>query len=138
MSAPRRVRLRHGLTVAYAEWGSPSGEPAVLLHGYADSHRFFEPLVEHLSVEHRVLAFSERGHGDSDKPLDGYDLATLADDVVAFLDELRLDRAVLVGHSSGGLVAQQATVAHPERVAGLVLVGAPADLRGIEVPFADV
>ena len=106
----RRVRLPDGLGVAYDEWGSPTGEPVVLLHGYADSHRFFEPLVEHLSSRLRVLAPTQRGHGDSDKPVEGYDLATLAADVVSFLDAMAVDSAVLVGHSSGGLVAQQAEV----------------------------
>lgn len=129
--------LGDGLRLAYDETGEPRGLPVVLLHGYADSHRFFAPLLPHLGSGLRVLALTLRGHGDSEKPDDGYDLPTLAADVVHALDALEVDRAVLVGHSSGGLVAQQAACTHPNRVAGQVLVGAPQDLHGVQPPFAD-
>jgi rifampin ADP-ribosylating transferase len=78
-----------------------------------------------LSTRVRVIAVDQRGHGDADKPSNGYALATLAADVVAVLDALELRRAVLVGASSGGYVAQQVAV----------LAGAPRDLRG-RPPFA--
>jgi pimeloyl-ACP methyl ester carboxylesterase len=133
-----KVWVRPDLELAYDEQGDPDGPPVVLLPGYADSHRFFEPLLPHLGVELRVLALTLRGHGDSDKPEVGYDLATLAGDVIGFLDALSLERVVLVGHSSGGLVAQQLCCDHPGRVRGQVLVGAPLDLRGLRPPFADV
>jgi rifampin ADP-ribosylating transferase len=134
----RRVRLATGPTVACYEGGDPSGTPVLLLHGYADSHRFWEPVLPHLADDLRVLAVTQRGHGDSDKPMVGYDLPTLAEDVAAFLDVVDVPRAVLVGHSSGGLVAQHVAVSHPEHVAGLVLVGAPRDLQGVTAPFAEV
>lgn len=133
----RRVRVRPDLELAYAEHGDRDGPPVVLLPGYADSHRFFEPLLPHLPGL-RVLALTLRGHGDSDKPASGYDLPTLAGDVLGFLDALSLDRVVLVGHSSGGLVAQQLCCEHPDRIRGQVLVGAPLDLRDLRPPFADV
>ena len=105
--------LGDDLDLAYAETGDPNGVPLVLLHGYADSHRFFDPLVPHLGAGLRILALTQRGHGDSGKPDDGYDLPTLAGDVVGALDALGVTRAVLVGHSSGGLVAQQVARDHP-------------------------
>ena len=132
-----RVRVHADLELAYAEHSDPDGPPVVLLPGYADSHRFFEPLLPYLGSGLRVLALTLRGHGDSDKPESGYDLSSLAGDVVGFLDALSLERVVLVGHSSGGLVAQQVCCEHPERVWGQVLVGAPPDLRGLRPPFAD-
>ena len=134
----RRVRLASGLTLACSETGDAAGPVVLLLHGYADSHRFWEPVLPHLPAGLRVLAVTQRGHGDSDKPGDGYDLPTLAADVVGFLDAVGASTAVLVGHSSGGLVAQWAAVEHPDRLAGLVLVGAPPDLLGRRAPFADV
>ncbi len=130
--------LGDDLDLAYAETGDPNGVPLVLLHGYADSHRFFDPLVPHLGAGLRILALTQRGHGDSGKPDDGYDLPTLAGDVVGALDALGVTRAVLVGHSSGGLVAQQVARDHSERLIGQVLVGAPKDLRGLRPPFADI
>jgi rifampin ADP-ribosylating transferase len=88
------------------------------------------------SLRGRVLAPDLRGHGDTDKPDHGYSLVDVAEDVAAFLDALDLPSATLVGSSSGGYVAQQVAVAHPDRVDGLVLIGSPRSLRG-RPPFAD-
>jgi rifampin ADP-ribosylating transferase len=78
----------------------------------------------------------QRGHGDADKPADGYTLLDLADDVEAFMDAVGLSSAVLLGSSSGGYVAQQVAISSPHRVTGLVLVGSPYSLRG-RPAFAD-
>jgi pimeloyl-ACP methyl ester carboxylesterase len=72
----------------------------------------------------RALAITQRGHGRSSKPHHGYLYADMADDLEAFMDALDLRAAVIVGHSMGSLVAQRFAVDHPQRVAGLVLVGA--------------
>jgi rifampin ADP-ribosylating transferase len=84
----------------------------------------------------RVWALDQRGHGDSDRPADGYHLESLAGDVVAFLDAMEVPSVVLVGSSSGGYVAQQVAMRHPDRVAGLVLIGSPRSLQG-RPAFAD-
>ncbi|PXY35749.1 alpha/beta fold hydrolase [Prauserella flavalba] len=139
MSAPpaaHRATLATGVTLAFAEQGEPSGVPVVLLPGYADSHRFFEPLLPHLPPALHVYAVTPRGHGDSTKPEHGYALADLAADVPAFLDAVGLERAVLLGHSSGGLVAQRCAIDRPGRVLGLVLAGSPRGLHGLRPPFA--
>ena len=78
----------------------------------------------------------QRGHGGADKPADGYELASFAADVKAFIDAVGLNSVVLVGSSSGGYVAQQVAVEDPSRVAGLVLVGSPRSLHG-RPEFAD-
>lgn len=78
----------------------------------------------------------QRGHGHADKPPGGYALTDFAEDVDALMDALDLNTAVLVGSSSGGYVAQQVSIIHPRRVAGLVLVGSPRSLQG-RPPFAD-
>jgi rifampin ADP-ribosylating transferase len=85
----------------------------------------------------RVLIPDQRGHGTTDKPLHGYDLSSLAVDVVAFLDALAIDSAFLVGASSGGYVAQEVASSYPDRVTGLVLAGAPRSLHGRTPPFAE-
>ncbi|TKG72079.1 alpha/beta fold hydrolase [Prauserella endophytica] len=139
MSAPpatRRVALATGVTLAFAERGERSGVPVVLLPGYADSHRFYEPLLPYLPGALHVYAVTPRGHGDSTKPEHGYALADFAADVPAFLDAVGLERAVLLGHSSGGLVAQRCAIDRPGRVLGLVLAGAPRGLHGVRPPFA--
>jgi pimeloyl-ACP methyl ester carboxylesterase len=133
----RRLRLVTGISTVVTEEGEQdTGPPVVLLHGWTGSRRSFAPLLPLVSRRVRAVAVDLRGHGDADKPPTGYELPTLAADVVAVLDELDVDRAVLVGASSGGYVAQQVAVSAPDRVAGLVLAGAPHDLRG-RPPFAD-
>ena len=133
----RLLRLATGITTAVTEQGDPRASPVVLLlHAWAGSRRSFAALLPLLPASVRAVAVDLRGHGDADKPPTGYDLPALAADVVAVLDALGAARAVLVGASSGGYVAQQVAVSAPDRVAGLVLAGAPHDLRG-RPPFAD-
>ncbi|MFC2029405.1 alpha/beta fold hydrolase [Chloroflexota bacterium] len=121
---PNRVRL------PFVDKGEPSGVPVVLLHGYADSWRSFEPLLPHLPRSMRTLALTQRGHGDASRPADGYRVDDFAADLTAFMDALHLEAAVIIGGSSGGLVARRFAIDHPERVLGLVLLGSPLTLRG--------
>lgn len=132
-----RLRLATGITTSVTEAGEAGAWPPVLLlHGWAGSRRTFAPLLPLVARHVRTIAVDLRGHGDADKPATGYDLPALATDVVAVLDALGMDHAVLVGASSGGYLAQQVAVSAPDRVAGLVLAGAPHDLRA-RPPFAD-
>lgn len=130
------VTLRTGITVAYESTGSVLAPPVLLMHAWAESLRVFDRLRPLLPKSLTVVAFDQRGHGGSDKPRTGYDRPTVADDALALLEVLDLPPAVVVGTSSGGYVAQQLAVEHPERVAGLVLVGAPRSLQG-RPPFLD-
>jgi rifampin ADP-ribosylating transferase len=132
----RRLDLSTGISLSYVAAGNDRTVPVMLLHAWGESRGSFDRLVALLPEGVRVLAIDQRGHGDADVPAKGYSLADFADDVEAFMDAAGLSSAVLVGVSSGGYVAQQVAVAHPQRVAGLVLVGAPRTLRG-RPPFAD-
>jgi pimeloyl-ACP methyl ester carboxylesterase len=133
----RRLHLATGITTAVTEQGDPHRSPPVLLlHSWTGSRRSFAALLPRLPDSVRAVAADLRGHGDADKPPNGYELPELAADVVALLDALEIPRAVLVGASSGGYLAQQVAVSAPHRVAGLLLAGAPHDLRG-RPPFAD-
>jgi pimeloyl-ACP methyl ester carboxylesterase len=125
-----RVKIATGPTLRCAEAGSPSGVPILFLHGYSDHWRSIEPILPHLPPSFRVIAPDQRGHGRSERPRTGYDPATLAADAAALLDELGVARAIVVGHSLGCLVAQRLAVAHPARVARLMLVSGAASLVG--------
>src|SRR5829696_9932323 len=97
------LHLATGISTAVTEHGPPDGSPPVLLlHAWAGSRRSFAALLPLLSRRLRAVAVDLRGHGDADKPPEGYDLATLAADVVATLAALGIRHAVLLGASSGG------------------------------------
>ena len=120
----RPVQLADGTRLTYVEYGDADGVAVILLHGYTDSWRSWERLLPHLPRSLRVFAVTQRGHGESDKPDGSYDSSVLARDVVAFMDAVGLDRAVLVGHSMGSTVAQRFAIDYPDRTNALVLEGA--------------
>ena len=121
---PQRVTIRKGFDVEYVEHGDPSGVPMVLLHGFTDSWQSFEPLLPHLPASIRAFAFSQRGHGDTDRPSSGYAVTDFAADVVGFMDAMHLGAAVIAGHSMGAAVAERVAIEYPDRVLALSLMGA--------------
>ncbi|WP_411375722.1 alpha/beta fold hydrolase [Arthrobacter sp. MPF02] len=133
------LRLRTGITVPCLvednEKDDRGAPPLLLLHAWGESRHCFDRLVPRLTGC-RVYAPDLRGQGGADKPADGYSLAEQAEDAAGILDALGVPRAAVVGSSSGGYVAQQLAVAHPEKVVALVLVGSPLSLQG-RPAFAD-
>jgi pimeloyl-ACP methyl ester carboxylesterase len=123
MRAPelRRVTLPSGVTLEVAERGR--GPAVLFLHGITDSWRSFELLLPLLREDLHLVAPSQRGHGESDKPLGGYATEQLATDAAALLEALGVERATVVGHSMGSQVAQALAAAEPQRVERLVLIG---------------
>jgi pimeloyl-ACP methyl ester carboxylesterase len=124
-----RVSLTSSLTLSFHEQGARSGPALVLLPGPTDSWRSYGPVLARLPTSVRTIAVSPRGHGDSDKPGAGYEVADLAADVSDVLDAFDIERALLVGHSGSCLVARRVAIDHAERVAGLVLESSPSTLR---------
>ncbi|HEY9377634.1 MAG TPA: alpha/beta fold hydrolase, partial [Jiangellaceae bacterium] len=112
----RKVRLATGVTVPYFEQGDPHAPAVLLLHAWVESSGCFDRLLPALPPTLRVFAMDQRGHGDADKPDDGYGLDDFANDIEAFMDAVGLSSAVLLGSSSGGYVAQQVAVQAPHRV----------------------
>ena len=121
--------LANGLTLSYAEQGDRSGPVLVFLPGPTDSWWSYEPTLDAITSSIRTVAVSQRGHGDSDKPLAGYRVEDFSADVVSLLDALGIERAVLAGHSGSCLVARRVAIDRPERVGGLVLEASPTTLR---------
>ncbi len=116
------VRLANGVRLRYQEQGDRAGRAVVMLHGLSDSSYSFSRVLPLLSRVHRIVVPDLRGHGDSDRPLEGYRPRDLAEDVLQLMDALRLERATVVGHSMGTFVAQRVALAAPDRVTGLVLI----------------
>jgi pimeloyl-ACP methyl ester carboxylesterase len=100
--------------------------PAVLLtHGFTGSSADFAKLVGPLAADHTVVTWDLRGHGRSDSPDDPaeYSVDLSLADMASLLDRAGAERAILVGHSLGGYLTLAFHLAHPERVAGLILIG---------------
>ncbi|KJK60113.1 alpha/beta hydrolase [Saccharothrix sp. ST-888] len=130
-----RIRSADGHWI-HAEAHGPEGAPLVVLaHGWTCSTVFWAPVIHQLSADHRVVAYDQRGHGRSDIPPTavGYSTARLADDLEAVLTRLvpEGERAVLAGHSMGGMTimaaADRGEVASRTAAAVLISTG-PSDL----------
>lgn len=126
----RRATVASGVSLEYVEQGDPTALPLVLLPGFTDSWLSFTTVLPELPPDLHVLAVSQRGHGASSRPRTGYRPVDYARDVVAFLDALGIERAVLVGHSSSTFTARLVASGHPRRTVGLVLIASPLTLRG--------
>ncbi|MEW5056664.1 alpha/beta hydrolase [Cycloclasticus sp. 46_83_sub15_T18] len=114
--------------------------PIVFLHGNFGSWHYWQDFLQHLPQGYRAYAPDFRGCGDSEAPAAGYDIETLSEDILQFVNHLQLDTFHLVGHSLGGAVAQQLAGHIPERIISLTLV-APAPAGGLirvqQLPAAD-
>ena len=110
-----------GLRLHVRNWGG-EGRPVVLLHGLASTCRIWDLTAPILARDFSVIAVDQRGHGDSGKPEQGYDFASVGHDVAALLEGRGIERPVLVGHSWGADVALELAVAHPELLQGIVFV----------------
>ena len=121
------------LVLHYRQQGPQAGPAIILLHGYSDSSLSFARIMPLLPSEQRVIAVDLRGHGDSDKPRDGYRISDLADDVLEMMDVLDVPAAVVVGHSLGSFVAQALVERDASRVSALVLVASAPRLDNVVV-----
>lgn len=122
-SSIQSVALPTGVTPQYVAQEDPSGVPVLLLHGLSDSWRSFEHVLPHLPASVYAVAPSQRGHGDSGRPAEGYAYSDFATDVAALLDALQIESAIVVGHSLGSSIAKRFAIDYPDRTRGVVLVG---------------
>jgi pimeloyl-ACP methyl ester carboxylesterase len=122
MSKVHKIRVR-GVELEVEEAGE--GDQAfVLVHGFTGSRDDFREHIDPLAALGRTIALDNRGHGGSTNSGRAEDYTTegMAEDLAAVLDELGLGRVDLLGHSLGGMIALRFVLAHPERVASLVLM----------------
>ena len=122
----------NGIRLNYVERGMPDGMPVVFIHGFPFSHAMWDPQMHALPNRIRAIAYDIRGHGASDVGDGQYTLELFVDDLVALLDHLVIERAVLCGLSMGGYIALRTVERHPERVRGLILCDTKSDADGNE------
>jgi pimeloyl-ACP methyl ester carboxylesterase len=129
LTTPDGVRLR------YTDRGSGAAT-IVLVHGWKGSHRLWDPAVYRLAREFRVIAFDNRGMGESDKPGGAYDFAVLAGDLGFVLETLSATGVTLVGWSMGCSISLEYLARGGERAARLALMNGPVKLaRTPEFPW---
>jgi pimeloyl-ACP methyl ester carboxylesterase len=102
------------------------GEPLVLISGLGTDISEWGDLILWLAQQYRVIAPDNRGAGRTDKPDRPYSIEMMAEDTAGLLHALAIERAHILGISIGGRIALALTLAHPERVARLVLVSTSA------------
>ncbi|MBL8689448.1 MAG: alpha/beta hydrolase [Rhodospirillaceae bacterium] len=106
--------------------GGKGRPPVVLLHAFSGNADHWTAQLTHQRKKRRAIAFDFRGHGRSEMPtIEELTVDRMADDVASVVNKLGLYDFVLVGHSIGGSVAIDYAAGHPDRVAGLVVIGAP-------------
>ena len=124
-----------GVKLHFLDFGG-TGSPVVLLAGAGNSAWVYSDFGRELAKKHRVLALTRRGHGESEQPKSGYTIELMGDDLLAFLDTHKIDRATLIGHSLAGEEMTRFAKRHPDRVAALVYLDAAFD-RSIQTPVIE-
>ena len=139
------VELHHhivranGILQHYVTAGS--GEPVVLLHGFAQTWREWRrDIIPALAQDYTVIAPDMRGVGDTERPVDGYEKRAMAEDLHALLEHLGTGPVMLAGHDFGAAVAYAYAAAHRDAVRKLVIMEMIMPGFGYEqamqVPFA--
>jgi pimeloyl-ACP methyl ester carboxylesterase len=119
-----KAAVRDGVRMNYLDLGG--GDPALLfIHGWSGDSRLWEKQLEAFAPGHRVVAVDLRGHGQSDKPEQGYTVPAFASDVAWLSREIGLDHPVIIGHSMGGAIALEIVRSRPDFARAVVFVDAP-------------
>ena len=117
------VNVDKDVSLEVLDWGG-SGKAMVLLAGAGNTAHVYDDFAPKLTREYHVYGVTRRGFGASQYPGADYGADRLGDDVIAVLDSLKVDRAILVAHSLGGEELSSIATRHPERVRGLVYLEA--------------
>jgi pimeloyl-ACP methyl ester carboxylesterase len=104
------------------------GPPLLLVHGWPENWYAWRLLMPELARDFEVIAVDQRGIGLTDKPQDGYDIGTLAADLVALMDALGHERFAVVGHDTGYFIGYALAADHPDRVERLAVAEVPGPL----------
>ncbi len=112
----------NGIRHHYLEWGDAGNPPLLMLHATGLCAWPWKPMARGLAQRYRVLAFDQRGHGDTDKSDKGYSFEYAGEDIAAIVETMELERPRVVGHSSGGLATIIAANIRPDVFGPVALV----------------
>ncbi|GAA4455293.1 alpha/beta fold hydrolase [Rurimicrobium arvi] len=123
------IKTNH-IQLHYIEYPAPGKPKLLMLHGItANAHAFDGVIRAGLGDDFHIYSPDLRGRGESDKPAFGYSMEEHARDIIGLLDHLGIEKAVLCGHSFGGLLSAYLSANFPERVAALILLDAAHELN---------
>ena len=123
----------NGIQMYYAVYGqgTPGGTPVLLLHGGLGNADYWGDQVPALTAAgYQVIVADSRGHGRSTRNADPFGYHLMAEDVIALLDVLKVDKVALIGWSDGGIIGLDIAMNHPERLSKLFAYGANYDPSG--------
>lgn len=128
-----------GININLAVWGG-RGKPTLCIHGITANCRCWDTLAQSLAPDNHIMAMDLRGRGQSDKPSQGYALDYHLRDISCLLDDLGLERAVIMGHSLGAFIGLAFAAEYSQRVDRLILVDGGGDLSSeqMEKVFAGI
>ena len=128
MSEPIMKKVKgDGIEINLAVWEG-AGQPLLCIHGITANCRCWDTLADALTPEYQVMAMDLRGRGQSDRPSEGYALDYHLKDINCLLDDLGLERAVIMGHSLGAFIGLAFAAEYSNRVVRLILVDGGGDL----------
>ena len=108
------------IDIAYKMFGN--GKPVLLINGFSAPLDFWDPsLLANLASNHTVIVFDNRGIGNTSSGIKKFSISQFANDTAGLLDALNVSKADVIGWSMGGMIAQELTLMHPEKVAKLVI-----------------
>lgn len=127
------IEIRDHIDLHYLDWGGDK-QPLLLLAGLGDTSYIFTELAPLLTSDFRVVAMTRRGYGQSDVTSDGYTIEDRVEDVRSFLDALKIQKVMLVGHSAAGDELTAFALKYPERAKALVYLDAAYDRADPDTP----
>lgn len=117
----------------YQEQGK--GEAFILLHGNNSSSNYFKKQIDFFSKKYRVIAVDTRGHGKSPRGEKPFNMDQFSEDLNNFLEELKLDKIILLGFSDGANIAMKYALKYQQKIKKLILVGGNIQKKGLKFNF---
>ena len=117
----------NGIKICYDIHGD--GDPVILIHGFSDRKEHWRAQVGTLSKHFKVIRMDNRGAGKSDRPDGDYTMEDYASDIAGLMDSLGIEKSHIIGHSLGGMIAQNFAILYPNRVDKLILINTIPGLK---------
>ena len=118
----------NGIVLHYLEKNSNLYPTLILLHGLSANANSFESYMK-LLENYRLISVDLRGRGLSDKPYNGYSMQAHSKDIIEMMDVLKIDKAIVAGHSFGGLLSIYLAVHFPKRISKIILIDVAAKMH---------